>query len=45
LCASTQQEKVVDFAEETKKFYELGRTYLTSVFAPMAEEWERSNYM
>ena len=45
VCASTQREKFVDFADETKIVFELGRTYLTSIFAPMAEEWERSNYM
>ena len=44
-CASTQQEKSVDFAREAKISCKPGRTYLTSEVAPMAEEWVRSNYM
>ena len=44
-CASTQEEKSVDFAREAKISCKQGRTYLTSEVAPMAEEWVRSNYM
>ena len=45
VCVNTQREKIVDFAKEMKIVFEPERTYLTFMFAPMAEEWELSTYM
>ncbi len=45
VCACTQQENFVNFAEKAKIIYKLGRIYLTSIVVPMAGgEWEQSKY-
>ena len=43
-CVSTQHHQPPIFAVAEMGVFERGRTHLTSIVAPMAEEWERSNY-
>jgi hypothetical protein len=44
VCASTQQENFVDFAEAKLDVLVPIRMHLNSIVAPMAGEWERSKY-